>query len=101
MVNRSEPIEGVPSIVTSLSNDEFNKSEREEELNDFDGFDCAISDHVFNNAGMNVCDRVRINLDSLNMDDIQLGELSEKLNSVHESEIYKSLVIEMLFKTVV
>ncbi|KAA3474625.1 pentatricopeptide repeat-containing protein [Gossypium australe] len=76
-----------------LVDDEFNESESEEELSDFDGFDCAIGDDVFNNAGMNVCDMVTVNLDGLNMDDVQLRELndsdkSKTLNNAHESDSF-------------
>ncbi|KAH1107082.1 hypothetical protein J1N35_010850 [Gossypium stocksii] len=89
MVNRREPTEGVPSIVTGLVDDKFNESESEEELSDFDRSNSTIGDDVLNNAGMNVCDRIRINLDGLNMDGVQLGELfdsdkSKTLNNAHE-----------------
>ncbi|KAH1083756.1 hypothetical protein J1N35_023517 [Gossypium stocksii] len=72
-----------------LADDEFNESKSEEEPSDFDRFDCAIGDDVFNNVRINVCGRGRVNLDGLNMDDLQLGELSdndksETLNSAYE-----------------
>lgn len=49
---------------------------------------------MFINVGMNVCDRVRINLDGLNMDNVQLGKLCdsdkfETLNSAYESDLIK------------
>lgn len=71
-----------------LFNDEFNESESEEELSDFDGTD-YVSDDMFNNVEMNVCDRVRVNLDGLNMNGVQIWELFdsdkfETLNSANE-----------------
>ncbi|MBA0634849.1 hypothetical protein Godav_029627 [Gossypium davidsonii] len=59
-----------------LIDDEFNESK--EEMFDFDVYDSDMSS------------RIRVNLDGLNMDDIEVGELcdsddSERLNNAHES----------------
>ncbi|KAK5841804.1 hypothetical protein PVK06_004127 [Gossypium arboreum] len=77
MVNRKEVVDVVASIVTGLIDNEFNESE--EEIFGFDVFDNGVSN------------RVRVNLDGLNMDDIEVGELSnsddsKRLNNTYESD---------------
>ncbi|KAH1122411.1 hypothetical protein J1N35_005571 [Gossypium stocksii] len=77
MVNRREAANVVTSIVTGLIDNNFNGSK--EEMSDFY---VSVSD---------VSNRIRVNLNGLNMDDIEVGELcdsddSGKLNSAHKSE---------------
>ncbi|KAH1081076.1 hypothetical protein J1N35_020837 [Gossypium stocksii] len=88
IVTRREADDGVASIVTGLLDDEFNESE---ELSDFNMFDNDDSE-TLNNVGMNEKDKVRVNLDGLNMNDIKVGELSDSddfeiLSSAHESDL--------------
>ncbi|KAH1047030.1 hypothetical protein J1N35_037814 [Gossypium stocksii] len=82
IVSRKKAINVVTSIVKGLIYDNFNESEKE--MSDFDVFssDVFVTD---------VPNRIRGNLDGLNMDDIEVGELfdsddSRRLNSVHESD---------------
>ncbi|XP_016691021.1 uncharacterized protein [Gossypium hirsutum] len=82
MVNRREAVNVVTSTITSLIDDNFNETEEEMSETDVSSSDVFESD---------VSNRIRVYLDDLNIDDIEVGELcdsddSRRLDSAHKSD---------------
>ncbi|XP_012477480.1 uncharacterized protein LOC105793095 [Gossypium raimondii] len=82
MVNRREAVNVVTSTITSLIDDNFNETEEEMSETDVSSSDVFESD---------VSNRIRVYLDGLNIDDIEVGELcdsddSRRLDSAHKSD---------------
>ncbi|KAK5803142.1 hypothetical protein PVK06_030783 [Gossypium arboreum] len=81
MVNRREVANVVTSTLTGLIDDNFNENEEERSGSDVSGSNASESD---------VSNRIRVNLNGLNMDGIEVGELCDsndfgRLDSAHES----------------